>query len=288
MENVVDQLISRNESVIIEGVHITTKFVFNLCNKYKYVLPYFIYIGNANKHKERFAVRSKNMTLKVTDNKYIQNFDHIRIIQQYILVNAENCRIPGVDNNNVDKSLCVLQQSILRGLYKQYKGELLFDKHANNMYAFYSIFKKIIDKLNLTKPTVYSQFRLEKDKEKQSNISTKEILNYEGYENKHPQKENNIRKVDYLSDGEDFKKGKYKTKNDSIQTKTRREQKVVSKEMLSSRDEKAKQFYSQNRNFRDYSNSEIRDGSLGYKSHESAEDQEVNVIHETDDDYDLD
>ena len=73
-----------------------------------------------------------------------------------------------------------------------------------------------------------------------------------------------------------------------IQTKTRREQKVVSKEMLSSRDEKAKQFYSQNRKFRDNSNSQIRDGSLGYQSHESAEDQEVNVIHETDDDYDLD
>jgi len=37
--------------------------------------------SNEAKHRERFAVRAKSMTLDASANKYIRNIRHIRIIQ---------------------------------------------------------------------------------------------------------------------------------------------------------------------------------------------------------------
>ena len=54
-------------------------------DKYKYTLPFIVYISKAEKHKERFAVRSKLMTLDPKYNKYVENFDRIRTIQNYIV-----------------------------------------------------------------------------------------------------------------------------------------------------------------------------------------------------------
>ena len=45
--------------------------MFKIMKKYKQVLPFTICITNEKKHRERFAVRSKYMTLEKKFNKYI-------------------------------------------------------------------------------------------------------------------------------------------------------------------------------------------------------------------------
>jgi 2-phosphoglycerate kinase len=73
--------------------------------KHKFTLPFIVYISKAEKHKERFAVRSKLMTLDAKYNKYVENFENIRTIQNYIVKKADESFIPKIDNNNIDKSL---------------------------------------------------------------------------------------------------------------------------------------------------------------------------------------
>lgn len=48
--------------------------------KFKNCLAFEIYISDELKHKERFAVRSKYMTLDPKFNKYIEHFKFIRVI----------------------------------------------------------------------------------------------------------------------------------------------------------------------------------------------------------------
>ena len=103
--NVIDKLIQRRESVVVEGVHLTKEFIKTLMIKYKYTLPFIVYISKAEKHKERFAVRSKLMTLDAKYNKYVENFDNIRTIQNYLVKKADEGFYPKIDNNNIDKSL---------------------------------------------------------------------------------------------------------------------------------------------------------------------------------------
>lgn len=59
---------------IIEGVHLTPNFMIKIMKKYDYVMPFTICIKDEKKHKERFAVRSKYMTLDKRTNKYVKNF----------------------------------------------------------------------------------------------------------------------------------------------------------------------------------------------------------------------
>ena len=103
--HVIDKLIQRRESVVVEGVHLTVEVIKSLMDKYKYTLPFIVYISKAEKHKERFAVRSKLMTLDPKYNKYVENFDRIRTIQNYIVKMADESYFPKVDNSNIDKSL---------------------------------------------------------------------------------------------------------------------------------------------------------------------------------------
>jgi len=102
---VIDKIIERKESVVIEGVHITASFIEEMLKKNKYTIPFFVYISNSEKHKARFAVRSKKMTLEPKFNKYIENLDNIRLIQNNLIKKADKAFIPKIDNTNIDKSL---------------------------------------------------------------------------------------------------------------------------------------------------------------------------------------
>lgn len=54
--------------------------MLKIWKKYTICLPFMIYISNEEKHKERFAVRSKYMTVDAKYNKYVQNLSNIRTI----------------------------------------------------------------------------------------------------------------------------------------------------------------------------------------------------------------
>jgi|LauGreDrversion4_2_1035121.scaffolds.fasta_scaffold720222_1 2-phosphoglycerate kinase len=109
LTNVIDKLIQRRESVVVEGVHLTSEFIKTLMMKNKFVLPFIVYISKAEKHKERFAVRSKLMTLDAKYNKYVEYFENIRTIQNYLVKKADESLFPKIDNNNIDKSLGIKQ-----------------------------------------------------------------------------------------------------------------------------------------------------------------------------------
>ena len=58
--NRVEKLISvceaRNESMVMEGVHLSINAVVRIMAKHPCVLPFLVYISNEAKHRERFAV----------------------------------------------------------------------------------------------------------------------------------------------------------------------------------------------------------------------------------------
>lgn len=141
----------RRESVVIEGVHINMKFIKNLYMKHSYIIPFYIYIENAEKHKQRFFVRSKNMTLDPKKNKYVGSFDFIRTIQQHIIMNADNHRVPLVNNNNVDKSVGLIQQTILKGLRKILTKNEIYDKTTNSLFVLNDIYKDLSSQILTSK-----------------------------------------------------------------------------------------------------------------------------------------
>eukprot|EP01133_Synstelium_polycarpum_P012360 gene12360-14500_t len=83
----------KKESLIVEGVHLDTRLIVRLVKKHPSCIPFLMYISNEAKHKERFAIRSKYMTLDPHQNKYTKYFKNIRIINDHLCHGADSIMI---------------------------------------------------------------------------------------------------------------------------------------------------------------------------------------------------
>ncbi|XP_008787365.2 P-loop NTPase domain-containing protein LPA1-like [Phoenix dactylifera] len=132
-----DQLITawedRKESVIIEGVHLSLNFMMGLMKKHPSIIPFMIYIANEDKHMERFAIRSKYMTLDPEKNKYVKYFQNIRIIQEYLCNWADKHGVPKINNTNVDQSVATIHATVFSCLRRREAGEQLYDLTTNTV-----------------------------------------------------------------------------------------------------------------------------------------------------------
>ncbi|EFA85558.1 hypothetical protein PPL_01517 [Heterostelium album PN500] len=90
LDVLIDHYEKRNESLIVEGVHLDTRLIVRLVKKHPSCIPFLMYISNEAKHKERFAIRSKYMTLDPHQNKYTKYFKNIRIINDYLCQGADS------------------------------------------------------------------------------------------------------------------------------------------------------------------------------------------------------
>jgi hypothetical protein len=62
---------------------------------------------------ERFAIRSKYMTLDPNANKYIKHFEDIRTVQSHLCIHADRISIPKVDNTNIDRSIGLIHRTVI-------------------------------------------------------------------------------------------------------------------------------------------------------------------------------
>ncbi len=51
----------------LQGVHLSMENVAHLMSRHPSCIPFLVYISNADKHRERFAVRAKYMALDASN-----------------------------------------------------------------------------------------------------------------------------------------------------------------------------------------------------------------------------
>jgi len=128
---------------VVEGVHLTVRFMLNMMKKYPSCIPFVICITNEDKHKERFAVRTKHMTIDPKFNKYIKHVQSIRTIQKHLIKKAEAALIPRIDNSNIDKSIGLIHATIVRCLRQIAEGTPIFDGQRKQATIMYQEFANI-------------------------------------------------------------------------------------------------------------------------------------------------
>eukprot|EP00002_Diphylleia_rotans_P000328 TRINITY_DN10170_c0_g1_i1.p1 TRINITY_DN10170_c0_g1~~TRINITY_DN10170_c0_g1_i1.p1 ORF type:complete len:626 (+),score=116.57 TRINITY_DN10170_c0_g1_i1:48-1925(+) len=142
IEAIITSCEARNESVVVEGVHLSPLFMVRLMERHSSCIPFIVFISNETKHRERFAVRAKYMTLDAHQNKYIKYFKNIRIIQRYICNLAELHQIPRVDNTNVDRSVATIQATVFDCVKSQCQGGQLFDGRSLKAEVVHRIYEE--------------------------------------------------------------------------------------------------------------------------------------------------
>ena len=81
--------------------------------------------SNESKHRERFAVRAKYMSLSPEANRYIRYFRQIRAIQDYLAIRATRFLVPRVNNTNVDRSVNTIHATAFGCLRRAAEGATL-------------------------------------------------------------------------------------------------------------------------------------------------------------------
>jgi hypothetical protein len=107
-------------------------------------IPFLLYISNETKHMERFAIRSKYMTLEPRANRYAHHFSSIRLIQNYLVGNAD--KIPMVDNTNVDRSLAFIHDVLQKYLtHQNYPSlDILYESYSISRDKFFKSSKEML------------------------------------------------------------------------------------------------------------------------------------------------
>jgi len=149
IDDIISMAQKRNESLIMEGVHLSMKSINYLLKRHKNCIPFLIYISSEAKHSERFAIRAKYMTLEPRLNKYIKFFKNIRIIQSYLCESADKYLVPKINNTNVDRSLAILHQTVLVTLAQLLKEEdnihLDSNSHKNIIPILHEEFLSVLE-----------------------------------------------------------------------------------------------------------------------------------------------
>ena len=110
LEGLLGHAVSRGESLVIEGAHLNLSLVVPMMSRHPgaCILPFLVTIGSEAKHRERFAVRAKHMSLLPESNRYVKYFRQIRQIADYLDARAAKHGVPRVNNTNVDRSVDVI------------------------------------------------------------------------------------------------------------------------------------------------------------------------------------
>ena len=130
VQDLITSHLHKNESLIIEGVHLTVDFCQSALSNNPNCIPLIIYVGKSEKHAERFAIRSKYMTLEPNVNKYIKYFENIRTIQNHLCIQADRSSLPKVDNTNLDRSLGIIHRTIISYLKNLDTSNSLFTEFS--------------------------------------------------------------------------------------------------------------------------------------------------------------
>eukprot|EP00899_Mesostigma_viride_P007977 jgi/Mesvir1/17180/Mv07601-RA.1 len=142
LDRLIGECERRNESLVVEGVHLSLNFVVGLMRRHPTIIPFLVYISNEAKHRERFAVRAKYMTLEPSQNKYIKHFRNIRTIQDYLCVRAEKKHIPKIDNTSVDRSVIAMHATVFGCIRRLACGEPLLDAATNTATTVFAEFER--------------------------------------------------------------------------------------------------------------------------------------------------
>jgi 2-phosphoglycerate kinase len=83
------------------------------------------------------------MTIDPRFNKYISSLKQIRTIQDYLVKNSEEILIPRIENHNVDRSVSLIQTTVMRCLHKIIQGDKLYDHTQKRATGIHDVVQTI-------------------------------------------------------------------------------------------------------------------------------------------------
>ena len=131
----VDRAAKENHNLVIEGVHLVPGLLnYERLQTRAYCVHVVVANLDPDAYARRFPLRASRQESRPPE-KYLENIDAILQIQDYILEMAHGHDIPIVENEDLERSVSVLIESITDNLRAQFdlEGEKLVDRALSGM-----------------------------------------------------------------------------------------------------------------------------------------------------------
>lgn len=104
-----DRALNEKLSTIIDGVHIVPGFIKREYGEKAIVCRMVITTEDETIHRERFKIRGQQASTRGAQ-KYLTNFDSIRKIQDFVVMQAHRQNVPVFDSKNFDQTVATIVQ----------------------------------------------------------------------------------------------------------------------------------------------------------------------------------
>ncbi len=116
-----ERAVQENTSLIVDGVHLVPGLLeFQDFEEQAYILPVVISTLNRANFLARFPTR-ETQSANRSAKKYLDNFEAILQIQDYVLEMAENHDVPIIENSNLDETVASILTVITNSLREKLK-----------------------------------------------------------------------------------------------------------------------------------------------------------------------
>ena len=106
-----DRALNEKISTIIDGVHIVPGFIKRDYGSKALVCNMVITTEDEAIHRERFEIRGQQASTRGA-KKYLTNFDSIRKIQDFVVMQAHKQNVPVFDSKNFDQTVATIVEHL--------------------------------------------------------------------------------------------------------------------------------------------------------------------------------
>lgn len=124
VDAVIERSIKEGVSTIIEGIHLFPSYHQGLSQSTAVVVPVLLTIPSREALEHHFVRRGQQTPSRGT-SRYIDNFERIWCLQDYLIAEAERLAVPLVSNLHVDQSISRVMEIITEALVNRFDQEPL-------------------------------------------------------------------------------------------------------------------------------------------------------------------
>jgi 2-phosphoglycerate kinase len=123
IEAIIERALKEGIPTLIEGLHAVPGYISEDLIKKKNVMMFILHMKDEKEHKNRLYSRAFETKFRRSVDGYMENFKSIREIQKHIKKQAEDNKIPIIENNGLEDSIVEIMDTVIDNIVKQNQEE---------------------------------------------------------------------------------------------------------------------------------------------------------------------
>ncbi|MBN2518558.1 MAG: 2-phosphoglycerate kinase [Candidatus Altiarchaeota archaeon] len=121
IEAVIERALKEGTPTLVEGLYVVPGFLSEEILKKPNVLLFVLHLKDEKEHRNRFYTRAFETKFKRTVDGYVENFETIRKIQEYIKGKAKEMNTPIIENTDVERTVTEIMDQSIEAMIKESK-----------------------------------------------------------------------------------------------------------------------------------------------------------------------